>query len=338
MPTSGFRVALLGATGSVGGEILDVLEERSFPVRSLRAFASEDSEGLEVDFRGETIAVEILTPAALAGSDLVFSAAPFALVDVLDDLRDGQTRVIDVSGTLELDPSVPLYLPGDLPRGVSPGEGSRWMAIPRGCVGGLALSLNPLVGEVGLERVTVLVLESASGAGRRGVRELSDQTVNLLNAMSGEEEGSDVFPRALAFDCLPLVGDALKEGDSSEERRLVQVLRRLLSQPNLPVDVTRVRVPVFGGSMACVHLALAGELPVDAACGLWEKLPQIEVLPRDELPSLRRVIGRDSVHLGRIRLSSEEPRRLSFVLAMDDLRYGSALAAVLAAETLCRIH
>ena len=142
----------------------------------------------------------------------------------------------------------------------------------------------------------------------------------------------------MAFDCIPLVGEVLGEGDSSEERRLVRVLRRLLNQPDLPIDVTRVRVPVFGGSMACVHLTLAGELPVDAACGLWEKLPQLEVLAKEELPSLRRVIGRDSVHLGRIRLGAEEPRRLSFVLAMDDLRYGSALAAVLAAETLCRIH
>jgi aspartate-semialdehyde dehydrogenase len=337
MAGSGFRVALLGATGSVGAEILGVLEERDFPVRSLRAFASEDSEGMGVDFCGKEIAVETLGATALVGCDLVFSAAPFALADVLDDLRDGRTWVIDVTGVFELDPSVPLFLPG-VSGTAGAEEGSRWVAVPRGSVAGLGLALHPLASEVGLDRVTALALESASGAGRSGVQELSDQTVHLLNAMTGEEGTSGVFPRPLAFDCLPLVGEELEGGESSEERRLVHVLRRILHHAALPIEVTRVRVPIFGGSLICTHLALRRALSLDAACSLWEKLPQIELMAPGELPTPRSAMGRDRVRIGRIRISDQDPRHLSFVLAMDDLRYGSALAAVLAAEARCRIH
>lgn len=332
----GLEVVLLGATGAVGGEILGVLEERHFPVTSLRAFASEDSEGLELEFLGEPIRVEALVPHALPDCDLILSAAPDVLEDLLPELRQAETCLVDVTGALELEPSIPLYLPGFQREGAEL-EGSRWLAIPRGVAAGLGLVLAPLAREAGLERVTALCLESTSGAGLGGAAELTDQTVHLLNAMTGDPGEPQIFPRAVAFDCLPVVGEVLEGEETSEERRLRHVLRRLLGLPTLPVESTRVRVPIFGGSLTCAHVELVHPLTPDRARALWEKQPYLELMGEGDLPTPRSSMGRDGVRVGRVRSEGEEGRRLAFVMTLDDLRYGSALAAVLAAETLFRL-
>ena len=330
MSRDGLRVAVLGATGSVGGELLSVLEERGFPIRGLRVFASEESAGLEVEFRGEDLPVETPTPDALRGFDAIFNCASAQLVDTVLETAERSSCLIDLSGALELDATVPLVCPGlSFP---SEAQSAAMLAIPRGAAAGIGLSLGPIAREVGIARVTIVVLESASGEGRRGIHEFTEQTVNILNAMTGDEPVSSRFPRSLAFDCLPLVGLALEGGESSEERRLAHVLRRLLAQPALPVESTRVRVPIFGGSLACVHAELAGEIELEALHALWEKQPEIELVADDDLPTPRAAMARDRIFTGRVRHIDADPRRLAFVLAMDDLRYGSAVAAVVAAE------
>lgn len=265
----------------------------------------------------------------IASTDLLLCAAPRVLEALLPDLRRTGLRIVDASGVLELDPEVPLY------RGATSASPGREVAIPRGIVAGLGLALRPLHEGLRLERVTVVTLESASGAGRRGAGELSDQTVHLLSAMTGEELETEVFPRPLAFDCLPFVGDlVLASGESSEERRLVHVLRRLLDAPGLPIEATRVRVPIFGGSLACVHASFASPAPGARARELWEKVHGLEVGAEGTLPTPRSSVGRDTVLVGRLR-EAEGPRAgLAFVLAMDDLRAGGALAAVEAARLL----
>jgi aspartate-semialdehyde dehydrogenase len=320
---------LLGATGSVGDELLHVLEERRFPVLELIPFASEGSEGREVDFRGEAIVVERVEATRVAGSDLVFSAAPGILQDLRPALEEAGTRVVDLSGALELDTDVPLYLPPDKIQTAGP-----LVAVPRGIVAGLGLALRPLQSEAELERLTVVTLESASGAGRRGVGELSDQTVSLLNAMTGESGEAEHFPQPLAFDCLPIVGEALPGGDTAEERRLGHVVRRLLGRPDLPVEATRVRVPIFGGSLACVHVALSEAISAERARELWAKAPGLRLLDPGTLPTPRTQVGQDAVAIGRVRASDEGASGIAFVLAMDDLRRGAAVAAVEAAEIL----
>ena len=292
---------------------------------------------MEIVFREEPIRVEALSVRALAGCDLILCAARAVLTDLLAEISQSRAFLVDVSGALELEPEVPLFLPGSqLPGGA--GEEARWLAIPRGVVAGLGLVLAPLARKAGLERVTVLSLESASGAGRPGIQELTDQTVQLLNAMAGEAGQPEVFPRALAFDCLPLVGELLEGEESSEERRLRHVLRRLLAHPALPVEVTRVRVPTFGGSLACVHALLADELQPEAARALWEKQPELGVEREGDWPTPRSCMRMDEVRVGRIRAGGSGSRSLAFVLGMDDLRRGSALAAVVAAETLFRLR
>ncbi len=333
MAQRGLRVALLGATGAVGSEIRAVLEERRFPVTELCAFSSDASAGTEIEFRGESVLVRRLGEGGLRGCDLVIAAAPGVLEGLLDEVREIDARVVDLSGAFELDPAVPLWLPGLSPLPGAPGL--RWIGIPRGVVAGLAAALTPLAREVELLRATVTTLEPAVGAGRNAVSELTDHTIETLNLMSGEVPESQIFPRSLAFDCLPLVGEPLEAGDTSEERRLAHVLRQLLGTPALPIEATRVRVPIFAGSLATVHLTLSHELSVDRARALWEKESTLLVLAKDELPTPRSALGRDEIAIGRVRCGGEDAPGLAFALALDDLRRGAALAAVEAAEALC---
>jgi aspartate-semialdehyde dehydrogenase len=327
----GLVTAVLGATGAVGRELLEVLAERRFPVAELRAFASPDAALASVEFRGEEVRVETITPSRVAGADLVLCAAPGVLASLRAALEPAGVRVVDLSGELELDPSVPLFLGED-----SVVSERGWCAIPRGVVTGLALALLPLHRAAGVERAAVVTFESALGAGRVGPDELLAGSVELLGGMSGEVEASVVFPLPLAFDCLPLVGDLLPDGDSAEERRLAHVLRRALDAPALAVECTRVRVPIFGGSLACVHATTARELAPERARDLLAKEPRLALLGEDELPTPRSAAGGDRVQVGRLRAVPAPRAGLAFVLAQDDLRRGAAVAAVEAAEALVR--
>jgi aspartate-semialdehyde dehydrogenase len=330
MAKSGLRVAVLGATGAVGAEILQVLDERHFPVAELIACASADSEGDELQFRDSSVKIVRARGDELAGCDLVLCAAPGLLPGLLPALRRGQARVIDVTGALELDPEVPLWLPGlsTLPTGpMRP----RFMAVPRGVATGIALALAPFSAAGILRRVTAVTLESASGAGIAAVGELTDHTVQVLNRMSGERAESEIFLQSLAFDCLPQIGELEPDGETSDEIRLRSVLRRLLAASELPIELTRVRIPTLGGSLAAVHVELSKPVTVEEATGLWEAQSGIGLLGDEELPTPRGSLGHDDAAVGRVRASGG---RLAFVVALNDLRLGAALGVVGAAEAL----
>lgn len=326
------RVALVGATGAVGAEILQVLDERRFPLRELLAYASTDSEGEELEFRGNALKLRRVRAEELAACDLVLCAARDALPDLLPALRKGQARVVDVSGTLEADPSVPLFLSGVTPS-FAAGAAPRFVAVPRGVAAGLAIALAPFARAGLLRRATAVTLESASGAGIAGVGELTDHTVQVLNRMSGERSESQVFAQSLAFDSLPQIGPLDPSGETSDEVALARVIARLLAAPELALELTRVRVPTLGGSLAAVHAELTRPLEAGAARDLLAAQRGIGILPDDELPTPRAALGHDDVAIGRLRSSGT---RIAFVLALNDLRLGAALGVVEAAEALFR--
>ena len=294
------RVALIGATGAVGAEILQVLDERRFPLRELLAYASAGSEGEELEFRGNALKLRRVRAEELAACDLVLCAARDALPDLLPALRAGRARVIDVSGTLEADPAVPLFLPG-VTAPFAAGAPPRFVAVPRGVAAGLAIALTPFVRAGLLRRATAVTLESASGAGIAGVGELTDHTVQVLNRMSGERSESQVFAQSLAFDSLPQIGPADPSGETSDELALARVLRRLLPGADCTLELTRVRVPTLGGSLAAVHAELTKALEPSAVRALLAAQPGIAILPEDELPTPRAALGHDDVAIGRLR-------------------------------------
>ena len=231
--------------------------------------------------------------------------------------------MVDLSGVLELDSQVPVFHPGERPHGP-------WVAIPRGVVGGLALALRPLGSLRGL---TLTTLESAVGAGRSGVEALQAQTIHVLQAMDGDAGEAGVFPQALAFDALPQVGEFLEGGETHEERRLRHVLRRVLEQPALRIDVMRIRIPTFMGALASVALELEAPLGEPELSERWSKSPGLELLAADELPTPRNATTSEDVQIGRVR-SDPRSGRLSFVLALDPLQRGAARTAIEAARQL----
>ena len=332
MTASGPRVALLGATGAVGAEILSVLEERRVPMRELRAYASPDSEGEELEYRGESVKLRRVRAEEIAACELVICAARTALPELLPALRRSTAAVIDVSGALEADPAVPLFLPGVTPP-LESRERPLFVAVPRGVAVGLALATAPFARAGILRRATAVTLESASGAGIAGVGELTDHTVQVLNRMSGERSESEVFGQSLAFDGLPQIGELEPGGETSEELALARVLRRLVPADDVVFEVTRVRIPTLGGSLAVVHVELAKPLGTDETRELLASQKGISILPQGELPTPRAALGHDDVAIGRLRAGGG---RAAFVLALNDLRLGAALGVVGAVESLAR--
>jgi len=324
------RVALIGATGAVGAEILAVLEERRFPVGELRVYASPDSEGGELEFRGDVLKLQRVRTEEIAACDLVICAAPGALTELLPALRRGSARTVDVTGALERDASVPLFLPGVTPP-LDPSQTARFLAVPRGVAVGLATALAPFARAGLLRRATAVTLESASGAGIAGVGELTDHTVQVLNRMSGERSESEVFAQSLAFDCLSQIGPIEPSGDTSEEAALAHALHRLVSISGLALELTRVRIPTLGGSLAAVHVELAEPRTLAQARELLAAQTRVHLLPEGELPTPRAALGHDDVAIGRLRAAGS---RVAFVLALNDLRLGAALGVVSAAEAL----
>jgi aspartate-semialdehyde dehydrogenase len=311
-------VGLVGATGNVGEEILQGLAERRFPLGDLRLFASEGSDGVHLDFLEDEIRVETAHPDALARCDLLICAAPLDPA-VLGGLR-GRVALLDLSGALESDLAVPLVA-GPL----SSGPAGDVAAAARGVTAGLAWVLHALAEESAIVRATITTLEGAGGAGRRGLDALSEQTVRVLNAMDGATDAGDVFPRALAFDVLPRIGEPEPGGGTGGEARLAAALRRLLAAPELDLEITRVRVPVFLGSLSVLHLEFQKPLSVERARERFATHSEIELLDGDALPTPRSAVGRDVVLVGRLRGSG---RGLSLVLAQDDLRCGAARTAL----------
>jgi aspartate-semialdehyde dehydrogenase len=329
---AGLRVALLGATGAVGREILELLEQRRLPVAELRPYASSESEGGSLEFHGEDERVRALDSTELAGCDLVLCAAPGVLEPgpLRDALARSAARLVDLSGALESDPQVPLYHP----RRSAPG--GRWLAVPRGVGAALGLALEPLTAEAPARRLAVVTLEGAAGGGLRGIEELTTHTVGVLGQMSGDRPPSEVFPASLAFDCLPQVGELLAGGETAGERELAALLRRMPALGDLPIGVTRVRVPVFSGSLAAVHLGLERPLSRARARELWAACGELELLPEAALPTPRASLGREQVLVGRVRAGAAAAggdAELAFALAVDDLRRAAA-DALAAAEQL----
>lgn len=313
-------LGLVGATGVVGGEIVSLLQERRVAIAQLRLFASDGSAGSPIDWFEDEIMVEALEPGSLADCDLVIYAAP-RNESLLAELRAADVALVDLSGALEADEEVRLVA-GSIS---TPGKADPHVAIARGISVGIALVLRALSQEVQFQRASIVVLEGASGLGRPGLDTLTEQTVRVLNAMDGGALDGGVFPQALAFDCVPQVGELTDDGGTDEEERLAFVLRRLLNDPELELAVTRVRVPIYVGSLATLHLDLSAELSAARAERLLRESPEIDVRLGADLPSPRGASGRDQVVVGRIRAAGSQ---LALVLAQDDLRRGAALGAV----------
>ncbi len=251
----GYVVAVVGATGAVGREMVKTLEAREFPITELRLFASARSAGEEIVYFGESLVVEELGDDAPDGIDIALFSAGGSLSRVMAPKFAAKGAVvIDNSSAWRMDKTVPLVVPEVNPEAAfaaTTDGGARIIANPNCSTIQLVVALKPLADAFGLERVVVSTYQSVSGAGQKGINELSEQVVSLFNHKPADVKA---MPHQIAFNCIPSIGTFLDNGYTDEEWKLVRESRKILGLPGLKVSPTAVRVPVFSCHSEAVNV------------------------------------------------------------------------------------
>jgi aspartate-semialdehyde dehydrogenase len=324
---AGLRVAVIGASGALGSEVLAVLDERRFPLGDVVPVATDRSLGSEVELQGESYPILTEVPRLDAIDVLFLCAPPGPSLDFAKAALRACVPCFDLSGALAGQPDVPL-LAADL--GFAGDDLAKpLVATPAGAALALALVLAPIEREAGLRRVVATTLEAVSGAGQMGMESLSQQVLAIFN--HAELPSSSVFDRPVAFDLLPAVGEIEASGSTSHEEALVGALRRLLGRPELPVAVTVVRVPTFTGDGAALAIETGAEIDAARVGDLLAKAPGV-ALERDDPrgPTPRATSGSELVHVGRLRPDPGVPHGLLLWTAADSVRLAASNAVRLA--------
>ena len=325
-------VVVVGATGVVGEEVLAVLAERDFPAVEVRALASSASAGLRVSFGTSEVTVRTVTDDAFAGAGVVFLCAGAAVSErYAERLAAAGVLVVDLSDRFVTDPAVPVVAPEVNLRAVAARGGVRLVSVAGAAAGALAAVLHPLDGAAGLRAITVTTLEPASMHGRPGVAELGEQAAALL---SGREASAEVFPRQLAFNCIPAIGALDAGGQTHAERMLQCGLCRLLDRRDLAVAATAVQVPTFFGLGAAVTIELERPLGAEAVQAVLRGAPSVIVNDGEAYATTFDAVGSDAVHVSRIRAHGDRPGCLGLWIAVDNTRKAAATNAVVIAEAL----
>ncbi len=333
MSGAGLRVAIAGATGAVGREMVATLEMRGFEVSELRPLASARSVGQLVRAFGRDWPVRELTADAFDGIDIaLFSAGGDRSRDFAPAAVAAGAVVIDNSSFYRLDAAVPLVVPEVNAEAIDGHRGI--IANPNCSTIQMVLPLEALRRAVGIERVVVSTYQSAAGAGQAGIDELLAVTAS---ALAGEPLVNKTFARPLAFDALPHIGTFQPSGYSSEEEKMCHETRKIMGLATLPVSATCVRVPVLRGHLESVTVDLCEPLPTEQARAVIAAFPGIVVEDEpasNRYPTARDCVGRLETFVGRIRQDNTLPRTLHFWVVSDNLLKGAAWNAVQIAEYL----
>jgi aspartate-semialdehyde dehydrogenase len=341
-PRRPMHVAVVGATGVVGRETLSILQERRFPLASLRAFASSRSAGESLDLDdGRCVVIEDLEHADFKGLDVVFFAASGGVSKTwAPRAAEAGAVCIDKSSSFRMDKDVPLVVPEVNGPALQEFGRKRIIATPNCSTIQMVQCLAPLERAVGIERVVVCTYQAVSGAGRGGVDELEGQVRALFNFRPTEQ---DTFDQQIAFNALPRIPakePIPADGTTGEERKMIEETRKILGRPDLRVGATCVRVPVFNGHSEAIHVELKKPVTPDQARELWRAEPNVVVVDdagAGIYPTALDASGEDKTLVGRIRVDESVPdgRGLAFWVVSDNLRTGAALNAVRIAEALC---
>ena len=326
-------VAILGATGAVGQELLVLLAERAFPIKELRLLASPRSAGVAVPWQGEKLQVQAVDEAALQGVDLVLASAGGSVSRQWAPIAVQQGAiVIDNSSAFRLDPQVPLVVPEVNPAAALQHKGI--IANPNCTTILLSLALAPLAAQRPLKRVVVSTYQSASGAGARAMEELQQLSRTVLD---GGEPQSEVLPYSLAFNLFLHNSPLQANGYCEEELKMLYETRKIMGLDQLRLTATCVRVPVLRAHSEAVNLEFEEPFPVEEARALLSAAPGLELIEdfaTNRFPMPSDVTGRDAVAVGRIRQDLSNPNALELWLCGDQIRKGAALNAIQIAELL----
>lgn len=332
-----YNVAVVGATGAVGEQMREILEERLFAVGELRLLASERSAGQTLEFRGKHIRVEALREDSFRGIDIALFSAGGSVSDKFAPLAVAAgSVVVDNTARFRMEPDVPLVVPE-----VNPNEIPRYkhrgiVANPNCSTIQMVVALKPIHDAARIKRVVVSSYQSASGAGRKAMDELSQQTVALFN---GKEIKKEKFPHQIAFNCIPHIDAFVDGGYTKEEMKMINETRKILGEPSLSITATAVRVPVFCGHSESVNIETERKLTAKDVKALLREAPGILLCDDPEkniYPTAIDAVGKDATLVGRIREDDSVANGINLWIVADNLRKGAALNAVQIAEILVR--
>jgi aspartate-semialdehyde dehydrogenase len=330
-----YHVAVAGATGAVGNEMIKILEERRFPVGKLTLLASERSVGKELSFQGKTYPVEVLTENSFQGVQVgLFSPGGSVSEKFAPVAARAGCIVIDNTSVFRMVPEIPLVVPEVNPEAIALYKNRGIIANPNCSTIQMVVALKPIHDAVRIKRIVVSTYQAVSGTGKKAIEELSLQTRALID---GLEPVVKVYPHQIAFNCLPQIDAFLDNGYTKEEMKMVNETKKILNDPSIAVTATTVRVPVFYAHSESINIETEKKITADEVRKLLASAPGVRVVdnPQGKLyPLAIDAAGRDDTLVGRIREDESIPNGINMWVVSDNIRKGAALNAVQIAEIL----
>lgn len=329
-----WNVAVVGATGAVGNQMLECLEERDFPVGTLKLLASPRHAGEILEFRGQAVPVDALTHDCFEGIDIaLFCAGGERSREFCPAAVKAGAVCIDCTSAWRLHPDVPLVVPEVNADAIAGYARKGIVATPSCSTIQMLVALKPLHDRAQIKRIVVSTYQSVSGTGTKALEELRVQTGELLN---GRPAKNDVYPHRIAFNCLPQVGPFLDNGYSREEIELAHETVKIMGN-GIRTTATCIQVPVFYGHCESINIETVRKLSADQARELLEEAPGVELIDEPQAgdyPMAMDAAGQDLVQVGRIREDESLENGLNLWVAADNIRKGGATNAVQIAEIL----
>jgi len=332
-----YNVAVAGATGVVGQEMLRILEERKFPVDKIKLLASERSAGQSLEFNGKREKVHLLSEETFKGIDIgLFS--PGASVSAIYAPKAGKAGcvVIDNTSQFRMEPDVPLIVPEVNLKVIAEYKKRNIIANPNCSTIQMVVALKPIHDAVKIKRIVVSTYQAVSGAGKEAIDELSNQTIAIYGQKEIEKK---VFPYQIAFNCIPQIDVFLDNGYTKEEMKMVHETRKIMGDNSIKITATTVRVPVFNSHSEAVNIETERKITLKEVLEILSKAPGVKVLDDTKkklYPMPIDASEKDAVFVGRIREDESIPNGINMWIVADNLRKGAALNAVQIAEILIK--
>ncbi len=337
MNTSQVNLAIIGATGAVGNEVLKILERRHFPIGALRCFASARSQGKELQFKGKSIPVQTLTADSFKDIDIaIFSAGSKIAREWVPIAVQSGVRVVDNSSAFRMDPNIPLVIPEINSSALE--DHHSIAACPNCSAAIMLMAVAPLHKKFNILRIVAATYQAASGAGYQAIKELKEETRAYLENQSYERT---IIPHPYAFNLFPHNSPLNQDGYAEEELKMLHETRKILSDESIWVNATCVRVPVLRAHSEALNITFRQPVSVEEAYAVLKTAPGLKILEdrqNNRFPMPCDASGQDDVLCGRIRKDPSFPNTLDLWVVGDQLLKGAALNAVQIAELFLKNH